>query len=204
MRGWGLAHVKAIQSTQRICGGQLNEQSQNNPSLLVCFRCGFCPKGLFAALVVYLLARTKGDFQWRLQKDRIFKDQISFSVGSYDTVTIAVQPRFFQITCHSSTSSGLSHNRQFPLAKTCGIVRYCIETGIRKVTSALHYESDATHYLAFYCTEVHQGLDHREPHLAEISFNANKPCTLRCVIAEGEAVKLPPGYEQWFTEVLQH
>ena len=196
-----LAHVKSIQATQRICGRKLNEQSQNNPSLLVCFRCGFCPKGVFVALVVYLLAKTKGDFQWRLQTDRIFKDQISFLVGSYDTITIAVQPKFFQITCHTSASSELSQSRQFPLAKTCGMVRHCIETGIQKVSSALHYVSDATHYLAFYCTGVHQGPD---SHPAEISFNANKPCTLRCELAEGEAVKLPPGYEQWFAEVLHH
>ena len=193
--------MKPVPDTPKLCGWQLNEQSQNNPSLLVCFRCGFCPKGVFAALVVYLLAKTKGDFQWRLQTDRIFKDQISFSVGSYDTVSITVQPKFFQITCHTSASSELSQNRQFPLAKTCGIVRDCIETGICKVTSALHYVSDATHYLAFYCTGVHQGPD---SHPAEISFNANKPCTLWCELAEGEAVKLPPGYEQWFTEVLQH
>ena len=199
-----LAHAKPAQTTQRIYERQSGEQSQKNPSLLVSFRCGFCPKGLFAALVVYLLAKTKGDFQWRLQTEQIFKDQISFSVGSYDTVSITVQPKFFQITCHTSASSGLSHNRQFPLAKTCEIVRQCIETGIRKVTSALHYESDATHYLAFYCPGVHQGTDMREPHPAEIRFHANKPCTLRCELAEGKAFELPPGYEQWFTEVVQH
>ena len=70
------------------------------------------------------------------------------------------------------------------------------------MTSALHYESDATHYLAFYCPGVHKGSDPREPHPAEIMFDANKPITLRCELAEGEPFKLPPGYEQWFTEVL--
>ena len=195
-----LAHAKPAQTTQRIC-----EQSQNNPSLLVSFKCGFCPKGLFAALVVYLLAKTKGDFQWRLQTDRIFKNQISFSVGSYDTVSITVQPNFFKISCHTSASSELSHNRQFPLAKTCGIVRHCIEKGIHKVTSALHYESDATrHYLTFYCPGIHQGSDPSERHPAEIMFHNNKPSGLRCELAEGEPFELPPGYEQWFTEVLQH
>ena len=192
-----LAHAKPAQTPS---GGQ----SQNNPSLLISFKGGFCPKGLFAALVVYLLAKTKGDFQWRLQPKKIFKDQISFSVGPYDTVSITVQPKFFQITCHTSASFELNHNRQFPLAKTCGIVRQCIETGIREATSALHYESDANHCLAFYCPGVHQGSDQREPHPADISFLANKPCTLRCELAEGEPFKLPPGYEQWFTEVLMH
>ena len=39
------------------------EQSRNRFSLLIGFRCGYCPKGLFAALVVYLLANTKSCFQ---------------------------------------------------------------------------------------------------------------------------------------------
>ena len=81
----------------------------SNPSLLIGFNCGYCPKGLFAALVVYLLANTK----WRLQRERIFRNQISFSVGPYDTMSITVQPKFLEITCKPA-SSELTHNRHFP------------------------------------------------------------------------------------------
>ena len=177
------------------------EQSPNNSSLLLGFRCGYCPKGLFAALVVYLLAnaRSHGD-KWTLQRDQIFKDQISFLVRPYDTVSITVQPKFFEITCTPAVSKS-SHNRHFPLATTCGEVRCCIETGIREVTSALHYTSDAAHYLAFYCPGNHQGPEPKEPHPAEINFHDNKPCTLQCVLGERGTFELPPGYERWFTEV---
>jgi len=127
-----------------------NDQSifcTSYPSLLTGFRCDYCPKGLFTALVVYLPANTERRFQWVLQRDGIFRDRISFLVGPYDTVTITIQPKFLEITC----TPALSHKRRLPLAKTCGEVRHYIEKGIRKVTSALHYMQDAAHYLAFYC-----------------------------------------------------
>ena len=176
------------------------EQTRNSSSLLIGFRCGYCPKGLFAALVVYLLANTKSHFQWRLQRDRIFRDQISFSVGPYDTVAVTVQPKFLEISC-TPASSELTHNRHFPPATTCGEVRRYVERGIHEVTSALHYTRDAAHYLAFYCPGGHRGPDPREPHPAEIVFDDGVPCTLRCELAEQKTFRLPPGHERWFTEV---
>ena len=177
------------------------EQSPNSSSLLVGFRCGYCPKGLFATLVVYLLANARShSHKWTLQRDQIFKDQISFLVHPYDTVSITVEPKFFEITCTPALSKS-SHNRHFPLATTCGEVRRWIETGIREVTSALHYTSDAAHYLAFYCPGNHQGPDPREPHPAEINFFNDKPCTLQCVLRERGTFRLPSGHERWFPEV---
>ena len=201
-----LAHAQPAESTSRFerisrAFRRSAEQSPNNFSLLVGFKCGYCPKGLFAALAVYLLANGRShSHKWTLQRDQIFKDQISFLVRPYDTVSITVQPKFFEITCNP-VSSELNKNRHFPLATTCGEVRHCIETGIRKVTSALHYTSDAAHYLAFYCPRKHRGHDPKEPHPAEINFHDNKPCTLQCALGEGMTFQLPPGHERWFNEV---
>ena len=205
-----LAHAQPAEPTSRLerisravtaVFRRSADQSPNSSSLLVGFRCGYCPKGLFAALVVYLLANAKSHgHKWTLQRDQIFKDQISFLVRPYDTASITVQPKFFEITCTPAVSKS-SRNRNFPLATTCGEVRRCIETGIREVTSALHYTSDAAHYLAFYCPGKHRGPDPKEPHPAEINFHDNKPCTLQCVLGERGTFELPPGHERWFTEV---
>ena len=202
-----LAHAQPAEPTSlferiyRAVFRQSAEQSHNSSSLLVGFRCGYCPKGLFAALVVYLLANARSHgHKWTLQRDQIFKDQISFLIRPYDTVSITVQPKFFEITCAPAVSKS-RHNRHFPLATTCGEVRRCIETGIHEVTSALHYTSDAAHYLAFYCPGKHRGPDPKEPHPAEINFHDNKPCTLQCVLGEMGTFELPPGREKWFTEV---
>ena len=201
-----LSHAQPAEAISGISGELLAEPGFNS-SLLIGFRCGYCPKGLFAALVVYLLAKKKGAFQWRLQCDKIFKDQISFSVGPYDTVSLTVQPKCFEISC----TPELSYDRCFPLATMCIEVRRCIETGISKVTSSLHYAQD-THYLAFYCPGDHQSPHSSEPHPAEIidiygntlSMTTSDdivPCTLRCELAKGKVFKLPPGHERWFTKV---
>ena len=202
-----LAHAPSAEATSLISRTiavifrRSTERSPNESSLLVGFRCGYCPKGLFAALVVYLLANARSHgHKWALQKDQVFKDQISFVVRPYDTVTITVQPKFFEISC-SPASSDLNQSRHFPLATICGEVRHCIEKGIREVSSTLHYTSDAAHYLAFYCPGDHRGPDSRKPHPAEIHFHYNKPCTLQCELAEGRAFQLPPGHERWFIEV---
>ena len=202
-----LAHAPSAEATSLISRTiavifrRSAERSPNESSLLVGFRCGYCPKGLFAALVVYLLANARSHgHKWVLQKDQVFKDQISFVVRPYDTVTITVQPKFFEISC-SPASSDLNQSRHFPLATVCGEVRHCIERGIREVSSTLHYTSDAAHYLAFYCPGDHRGPDSRKPHPAEIHFHYNKPCTLQCELAEGRAFQLPPGHERWFIEV---
>ena len=205
-----LAHSQSAERTSRLerisraltaVFRRSAEQSPNNSSLLVGFRCGYCPKGLFAALVVYLLANARSHgHKWTLQRDQIFKDQISFLVRPYDTVSITVEPKFFEVTCTPAVSKS-THDRHFPLATTCGEVRCCIETGIREVTSALHYTSDAAHYLAFYCPGKHRGLDLKESHPAEIIFHDDKPCTLQCVLGERGTFELPLEHERWFTEV---
>ena len=167
------------------------EPSCSSSSLLIGFSCGYCPKGLFAALVVFLLASKRSCFQWVLQRDRIFRDLISFSVGPYDTVTITAQLKFLEVTCTPSSSES-AHNRHFPLSMTCVEVRRYIERGIHEVTSALHYTSDAAHYLAFYGPGGHRGPDPREPHPAEINFHGGLPCTLRCELVEERTFRLPP------------
>ena len=198
-----LAHTKLAIPAVALPGSEQTPRPSGEQCLLVVgFRCGYCPKGLFAALVVYLLANKRSRFQWRLQRDRIFRDQISFSVGPYDTITITVQPKFFEITC-TPASSESTHNRHFPPATTCGEVRRYIERGIREVTSALHYTRDAAHYLAFSCPGDHRGPDPREPHLAEINFHGGVPCTLRCELAEERTFRLPPGHERWFTDRIE-
>ena len=86
---------------------------------------------------------------------------------------------FLDITC-TPMSSKLTHNFRFPPATTCGEVRCCIESGIREVTSALHYTRDAAHYLSFYCPGDHQGPDPREGHPSEINFHSKAFEFLAC------------------------
>ena len=52
------------------------------PPLLVTFQCGYCPKGIFSALVAYLLSKgTVGGTAWRLKKDGMARDQVTSMRG---------------------------------------------------------------------------------------------------------------------------
>ena len=51
------------------------------PTLCVFFHCGYCPKGIFSALVVDLMKPRNRMLQWQLVQDAIYRDQVSFEVG---------------------------------------------------------------------------------------------------------------------------
>ena len=172
--------------------------AQQIPPLLITFKCGYCPKGLFSAMVVYLLGnKMKSEVNWRLQTDCIFRNAISFLVGPYDTTTLTVTPMYLEVAMRPAEVDG---ERRLSVKAVCTEVRCCIEAAVREVTSTLHYTSDAEHVLAFYCTGDHVISPERHP--AEISKFRGDPCTILC--EQGQHVdvyKLPSGYEHWFTKV---
>ena len=206
----------ALARAKAIAGSSEGQSAEQYPSLLVCFTHGYCPVGLFAALVVHLLGKQKekDGFQWRLKEDKIFKNQISFSVGPSYTVTITVWPDFLMVTCKPPACEVECTK----LAEICLEVRESIKTGIHKVTSNLQYR-DASHYLAFKCTNNHQGPNQAEFHPAKIldchgktlsleTCNGNNPYILECNLPEEkpptsriENLPLPDGYKMWFPEV---
>ena len=188
--------------TSRFGRKQLAKQV---PSLLICFENGCCPLGLFTALVVYLHAKQKMEegFQWRLNKDKIFKNQISFSVGPGYTVSITGWPDFFKITCTPPSSVVTGTN----LPDICKEVRKRLKTGIQDVISRLPYKD--THYLAFECTRDHRSHNQMDIHSAAILDHlgknltletSNEPCILMCKLEEND-LSLPIGHEIWFPKV---
>ena len=170
------------------------------PPLLVWFRCGYCPKGLFPALVVYLLSeKNPSCHEWELETDEIFRDQISFFLEPYGaTVRLRILPTFCEISCErsvkvSDSKCSITH------ATLCNEVRQCIEKGIEEVTSDLHYLRQAEQCLAFYCSESHEGV--QEPHPAKIVFHKQQPQYLRCVLDTKTKSDVPKGSSVWFCEV---
>ena len=52
------------------------------PTLAMVFDCGYCPKGVTGAVIKFLMTNEmKSEYNWLLQPDQIFCDQISFLVG---------------------------------------------------------------------------------------------------------------------------
>ena len=79
----------------------------------------------------------ESDFEWELVTEKIYRDEVCFQVGPYDTVTIRFLPTHLEITCVES-------NPDLPRIdcteeSICQEVRQSVEKGIKVVTSAINY-----------------------------------------------------------------
>ena len=167
------------------------ESNEIIPPLLVVFESGYCPNGMFGALVVNLLK--KGKFE--LKEDRIYRDQICVSVSPhYDSFQFSLSPLSIKIALHTT----IEQNRKITIGRICCDVRREIDESIRAVTEALHYTDKAAHSFAFSCPEPPP---HDESHAATINFSPEEePCTLTCPFSGNN--HLPPdGHMLWFDEV---
>ena len=167
------------------------------PPLLVTFESGYCPKGLFGAVVVYLLQnKMKSKLEWALEQDKIFRDRICLSVGPYDSFHLTVLPSFLSIElCASSGGS----TRMISLASVCSEVRRCITSGINDVCKTLHCPRNAAHSFGFFCPEEEVNAN-QSPHPATVTMLDEKPCMLKCPITK-KRFDLPDDCLLWFCEV---
>ena len=166
------------------------------PPLLISFESGYCPKGLFGALVVYLLQnKMKSELEWGLEQDEIFRNQICFSVGPFDSFQLKVLPTFLSIEL--CASSGVS-TRRLSLASVCSEVQRCISSGIDKVSKTLHCSRKAAHSFGFFCPELVD--TDQSLHPATVNFHHGEPCNMKCPLTH-KRFDLPDGHEMWFSEV---
>ena len=173
------------------------------PPLLVCFHCGYCPKGLFPALVAYLLNnQVESKYQWILQDNEIYKDKVFFSIRPLPyTVSMKVAPSYIEI-CVSNDFE--DESPQSP-NEVCNNVITSIQMGIDQVISDLHYIVNTGYYLAFYCnckcrhctTEFHGA---EFDHVFDCMYSEDQSpygfCHHCC-----KSVKPPNGYYFWFSKV---
>ena len=166
------------------------------PSIRIVFGSGFCPKGMFGALLVNLLKQQKiSQHDCKLKEDRIYRDQICLSIGPYDSFQFSLSPTYIKIALSLTTD----RNRKVPLGQVCCDVRREIGSSIRSVTETLHYTQRASHSLAFACPEPPP---HDQSHSATINFSPKgEPCTMTCQLTRKVYYDLPDGHMVWFDEV---
>jgi GTPase SAR1 family protein len=170
----------------------------NFPSILLTFGSGYCPKGIFGSLVVKLLDKDKhSEFEWALEEDHIYRDQLSLSVGPFDSFRFRVSATFIQVDLIDSLSAP---SRSISLGAVCYDVRHCIEKSIRFVSKKLHYTHKAAHSLAFLCPGPHDDINTADAHPAAINTYRGKICSITCT-RTNKKLLLPDGYNVWFNEV---
>ena len=179
-----------------LAHAELPPDTQIIPMLVVAFKSGFCPTGMFGSLVVQLLKDDKrSNFEWKLVQDEIYRNQISFTVGPYDSFRFSLTATCIQVDCISS----LNVADRVPLGKVCCDIRDCIVNGVQLITQKLNYNEKASCYLAFNCPEHEQSAS---CHLATIKFYEGKACTLTCTDTD-RIYPLHENHQMWFNEVSQ-
>ena len=162
------------------------------PPLLVSFECGYCPKGVAGALIKYLMTNEMESYsQWQFLTDGIFKNQVSFRVGPYDTVVINMLPTHIEIICSPDTQFDEQRKDCRPIKKTFNEVCKSIDTGIQQVLIDLKYVK-TRHTLTFAC----QNIDCKNRHPAQLLLNQGSPCSLLCD-SVNQCSKLPLNYSLW-------
>ena len=123
------------------------------PTLCVSFRCGYCPKGVFSALVVDLMKPTCRKLQWRLVKEAIFRDQVSFEVGrEHHIVKIIFLITHLEVVIMATTEAAqLQQQSATKAKKLCNSIRHELKQSLIAVSKTLHYGSGAGTVFGFYC-----------------------------------------------------
>ena len=168
-----------------------NVYNSTIPQLIATFQCGYCPKGLFGTLITYLINNEmQSDIEWELDTENIYRDEVCFRVGPYDTITIRFMPTHLQISCAESNPD-LSRINCIQ-EDVCQEVRESVEKGIKKVTSAINY-INAQHSFTFYCTS---DVCSEDPHPSKLKEFKGKLCSVMCNKSK-KCFRLPSGYEKW-------
>jgi hypothetical protein len=170
-----------------------NVYSSTIPPLIATFQCGYCPKGLFGTLITYLINNEmQSHFKWKLNPEKIYRDEVCFQVGPYDTVTIRFMPTHLQISC-AEPNPDLPRINNCTQEDVCQEIRESVEKGIKTVTSAINYNINAQHSFTFYCMSDSCSKD---PHPAKLEKYQEILCTLWCEKLN-KPFSLPSGYKKW-------
>ena len=173
-------------------------QQSEIPPLVVTFKCGYCPKGIAGALIKYLLTNEmRSELEWKLQLDKIFRDQVSIRVGpDFDTIIVKILPTDIKIACVPNSQST---NRICSVQWICDKIRSSVEKGVEKVATDMNYLFNAKYTITFDCQ---CDVCSEDPQPTEMSWFQGRPAKLQCK-KTGKCIDLPAECLVWFGQPLQ-
>ena len=166
------------------------------PPLCVLFRCGYCPKGIFGALIADVINFSNCTLQWRLIDDAMFRDQVSFRVGrEHHIVQISFFSTFLEVHISSETDCAKSQQRD-NAKQVCNNIRLDIEQSLISVSRTLHYGSGAGFYFGFHCPSCSESTP------AECDKDDHDPLVMVCRKCK-KSWDLKDSHRFWFGEILK-
>jgi GTPase SAR1 family protein len=156
--------------------------------ILIAFEGGFCPRAIPGKLIKSLMNNElNSSISWKLHQRRVFRNQVSFSVGAADVI-LKILPTHIEIYCLYRESGTADQSlRDYKVNVTCEEAYKQIK---RVMSDIIVKFRECDYYFAFSCTlpECKE-----RPHPAKIDWNTN---TLECRIT-GKNSDLPDGYKFW-------
>ena len=170
----------------------LNDQS--HPSsvapLMIRYKCGFVPLGLFPALIANLIGNTSFDL---IKKD-MMKNKVHFYFNSLQVrVCFLSYPKFYAIVI--SELPLVEHE----LHKECIALRQAVACALKHVDSHMNYGFFLDYQFAFECPS-HPGREH----LCVVDATLEIVKVFKCLqdLEDKKPVKMDPIHEVWFHKVM--
>ncbi len=175
------------------------DSKQLIPPLLMVFESGYCPLGLFNALILELakcntwhMAR----FSRFNEESRQYRNKLVYHVGdAEDRVTLIAHPKFIEIQIERTVKSMKN------ITQVCCEVRGTIEKSIEKVKSYVAASQDNYQHFAFHCHGEHLPGDVcAAAHPAVVQISERKmllPSFVRCSITD-HLIPLSTKQQLWF------
>ena len=159
--------------------------------LMIRFKCGFVPTGVFTAMMANLASQQP----FNMIVNGIRKNRVEFHFGkAFDTVTLICKAKHYEI-----------HISRRPTAKTsthevCTAVRDLIQCTLERVASRFNYTFSLSYQLAFECPlPTHEGGDH----LCVVESGDTCPDVMACLHDPKNIipVDMEPQHLVWFGKV---
>ena len=157
--------------------------------LMITFESGYCPKGLFGALVVCIANKQVANCTLNLDESEICRDQICFIMGLH-RLLLRINPTYIYIEL-IGTDTAVSPN----LCTLCNSVRKLIEDNITKACRKLRYSTNANYRLSSVC----QCSQKEKLHPAELKQDPLKGHFFQCTQTKNVVVN--PEWHVWLSEV---
>ena len=162
------------------------------PPLMLCYKCGYTPVGVFPAMITNLVSRHL-ELGWNMIKPStgLLKNKVEFRVGN-DRSKVFLISHFhcFEIAI-SRSSSEESHSQTTELL--CSCVRKVITDILEVVTSRMNYNFSMEYQYGFECP-THPG----KKHLCVLHTNTST--CMECIqVPELSPIPLKHHHKMWFS-----
>ena len=164
-------------------------QPQCAAPLMVRYKCGFVPLGIFPALIASLIA----DKSFEVVEDGIKKNMVQFYYGSQLVlITFLCYSRFYAVVI--SELPIVEHD----IHEECVAIRKVVETALGQVSSHMNYNCFLDYQFAFECPQHPE----RE-HLCIVDNEGKKPKVMKCYhnLGKMKPVKMEDIHTVWFYKV---